>query len=164
MSSKYKFISFTPAISGGDTAFSYTGLSPIITRLQGVDGVAVSVPTVVASGATLGFYGFTALITSQLQGEIDFGTGISSSRRYIQFALDPIMKVDAEIGNTTDTYGTSSVDPDTLHGKANRTQEFLEGNAIFNKSSLSWSVYSRGSTTLLMTRTLTNTSSQATKS
>jgi hypothetical protein len=41
--------------------------------------------------------------------------------------------------------------------------EIQEGNATFTKSTATWSLYNRGSTTLLRTKTLTNTTTSATK-
>lgn len=67
------------------------------------------------------------------------------------------------IGATTDSFGSTAADPTTLFGYAKRTQEFNEGNASFNKSTGLWDIYSRGSSTLLIEKQLTNTASSATK-
>lgn len=60
----------------------------------------------------------------------------------------------ALIGNTTSSYGSTSVDPGSLFGYAKRAQEVLEGNQNYLKGTGAWSIYSRGSSTLLATKTL----------
>lgn len=69
----------------------------------------------------------------------------------------------ARVGLNTDVVGTTSIDPTTVFGFIKRNQEFHEGSANFVKGTGIWTVTSRGST-LLMTKTLTNTSAQSTKS
>lgn len=69
----------------------------------------------------------------------------------------------ALIGNTTSSFGSTNTDPSTLFGFLKRAQEFWEGNATFLKSTGAWSVYSRGSSTLLTTKILTNSTTGTTK-
>lgn len=68
------------------------------------------------------------------------------------------------VGTAGSTFGGISTDPIDMFGYMKRMQEFLEGNAAFDKSSGSWSLYSRGSSTLLRTKTLANATTGITKS
>ena len=69
----------------------------------------------------------------------------------------------AAIGSTASVYGSSSTDPVDLFGYLKRIREFLEGNQGFDKSTGSWSIYSRSSATLLITKTLTNAAAGVTR-
>ncbi len=70
----------------------------------------------------------------------------------------------AGIGSAGSTFGSSATDPIDLFGYNKRLVELLEGNASFDKSAGVWSLYSRGSSTLLRTKTLTNATTGVTKS
>jgi len=93
----------------------------------------------------------------------DGGAVLSSGDRYIVGALDPIQAVDEKVGTIADSYGSTATDPTTVFGYLKRDQEILEGDAIFTKSTGVWTIYSRGSSTILRVKTLTNSTSQATK-
>lgn len=67
------------------------------------------------------------------------------------------------IGNTTSSYGSTSIDPTTLFGFLKRSQEFWEGNQAYAKASGLMDFYSRGSSTLLVEKTITDSSSTTTK-
>ncbi len=67
------------------------------------------------------------------------------------------------LGDASSSFGSSILDPSTVFGYLKRGLEFWEGNAEFDKSNGQWDIYSRGSSTLLRTKTLTNDSSEATK-
>lgn len=69
------------------------------------------------------------------------------------------------IGGAGSTFGGTSPgsDPIDLFGYLKRIQENLEGNSTFTKSSGSWQIYSRGSSTLLITKTVANGVSTVTK-
>jgi hypothetical protein len=69
----------------------------------------------------------------------------------------------AGIGSTASTFGSSSADPVDLFGYMKRIQENLEGNSSFTKLSGAWSIYSRGSSQLLASKTVANNSSQVIK-
>lgn len=70
----------------------------------------------------------------------------------------------AGIGSTLSSYGTDAADPVDLFGYLKRVIENLEGNNTFIKSSGSLSIYSRGSSQLLATKTIANSVSQVVKS
>lgn len=67
------------------------------------------------------------------------------------------------VGSTASSFGTSSADPVDLFGYMKRILENLEGNQTFTKPSGSLAIYSRGSSTLLTTKTIANSVSLVTK-
>ena len=67
------------------------------------------------------------------------------------------------IGTTASSFGSTSIDPSTIFGSVKRLQEILEGNATFNKSNGTWDIYSRGSSTLLRSKTLSDGQTSTTK-
>lgn len=68
----------------------------------------------------------------------------------------------ALIGSTASSIGSNLVDPTDLFGFLKRAQEFREGNQVFNKVTGAWDISSRGNT-LLISKTLTQSSSQVQK-
>lgn len=140
-----------------------TGLSPtfILFSLGGL--TAIPAPGITETPLGSGIYQFEYTPTLSVSFVADGGGSIANGR-YIPGALNPTMVVSNQVGALSDSFGSTAADPATLMGFAKRNQEFSEGNATFNKSSGVWDIYSRGSTTLLVEKTLTNTTSQATKS
>ena len=67
------------------------------------------------------------------------------------------------IGTIGSTFGGSTTDPVDLFGFLKRIQENLEGNQTYLKTSGAFSFYSRGSSTLLATKTVVNSVSLVTK-
>lgn len=67
------------------------------------------------------------------------------------------------IGSTTSSFGTDVADPNTLFGYLKRIQENLEGNNSYIKPSGALSIYSRGSSQLLITKTIANSVSAVIK-
>lgn len=67
------------------------------------------------------------------------------------------------LGNTTSSYGSTSVDPTTLFGFLKRNQEFWEGNQAYAKASGLMDFYSRGSSTLLAEKTISDSTTTTTK-
>ncbi len=67
------------------------------------------------------------------------------------------------LGSTASSFGDSSTDPVDLFGYMKRVLENLEGNQTFTKPSGSLAIYSRGSSTLLTTKTIANSVSLVTK-
>jgi hypothetical protein len=110
-----------------------------------------------------GFYNFSIAVTTTIEFLAYSGGSLSATDSYIKGVLDPVLAVDQQIGQPTDSFGSTNIDPTTLFGHANRRQEFDEGAAVYNKSTTLWDVSSRGSSTLLMEKTLTNTSTLASK-
>lgn len=149
---------------GSLNASRYTGLTPTFTVFYAGGLTAVAPPGITETPVGSGLYNFSYDPTMMIEFEVDAGSSVTSSDRYITDVLDPIQAVDQKVGFTTDSFGSTSVDPSTLMGFAKRALEDAEGNAVFNKTTGIWDIYSRGSSTLLREKQLTNTVSTATKS
>ncbi len=67
------------------------------------------------------------------------------------------------VGSTASSFGSTSIDPTTLFGFLKRAQEMTEGNETYVKSTGVMTASSRGSSTLLASKTISDTSSQTTK-
>ena len=141
----------------------YTGLSPtfVIFSAQGLTNIIG--PTITELPPGSGFYHFQYGATQALVFLADGGPSLSSGDRYNKAALDPIQAIDQQIGFQTDSFGSTSTDPSTLWGSAKRLLEFFEGDSIYTKATGIWQLFNRGQTTLLRTKTLTNTTSSAGK-
>lgn len=140
----------------------YTGLTPTFIYFdQGASGVTSPAIAEVLAGS--GIYNFSYEPTISTWFLADGGGALAAGDRYISGALDPVQAVDERIGTTSDSFGSTSVDPSTLYGYAKRELEFREGARNFNKATAVLDVYSRGSSTLLSEKTLTNTISAATR-
>lgn len=66
--------------------------------------------------------------------------------------------INQKLGTTASSFGGTNVDPGDIFGYVKRLLEFNEGNQNFNKTAGSWDIYSRGSSTLLVTKALTSSS------
>lgn len=162
---------------------SYAGLNPTFTSFVSVLAGTSALPPGISRviGAT-GLYYFTYGPTNAVSFIVDGVAGsLSATERYIVGVLDPVQAVDQQlsqlgstmqaIGNTTNSligstlssYGSDTVDPATLFGYAKRLQELGEGNANFNKSTGNWEILSRGSSTLLRDKTLSNSTTTVQK-
>ena len=142
---------------------TYTGLSPTMVIFATQGGTALAGPGMseVISGS--GFYQFQYGPTISIIFLADGGSGLTAGDRYVSGPLDPIQAVDQTVGQPYASFGSTSVDPTTVIGWAKRNQEIMEGNAVFNKSTGVWDVYSRGSSTLIFEKQLANNTTQATK-
>lgn len=147
----------------GDPA-NYTGLTPTFTIFSSQGVTALTAPGVTETPTGSGLYAFQYGPTLSILFKADGGAALASSDRYIIGTLDPIQAVDEKIGYMTDSFGATNVDPTTVIGYLKRAQEFSEGNATFSKTSGIWQIYSRGSSTLIAQKTLTNTTTSAGKS
>ena len=153
----------------GDSSIApatYTGLSPTMSVFVNNGGSNVVGPTISELPAGSGVYQFSYGPTLGMFFSVDWGVGIPSSYRYTIGSLDPIQAVDERVGgilNNNDSIGSTSVDPTTVIGYLKRALEFWEGNADFQKSTGVWSIYSRGSSTLLREKNLTNNVTEADK-
>lgn len=140
-----------------------TGLTPTMTIFQTSGGTAIAAPAITEPGSGTGLYKFSYGPTASIIFVCDGGAGLDSGDRYIIGALDPIQAVDEKVGSSSDSFGSTSVDPTTIFGYVKRNLEFNEGDASFNKSTGVWDISSRGSSTLLREKTLTNNTTAATK-
>ena len=146
----------------GDPA-SYTGLTPTMAIFSANGLTAVSGPAISEAPTGSGIYSFTYGPTVSILFKADGGAALASGDRYIVGVLDPIQAVDEKVGSLSDSFGSTATDPQSVLGYLKRNQEVLEGNATFTKSTGIWQMYSRGSSTLLSQKTLTNSVSSATK-
>lgn len=148
-------------------------------------GVSLTAPGITAIFPLTGQYWFDYGATQPIGFLIDGGASLVGDYRYIAGTLDPIQSVDGQlgtvstagvtnitgqialisagssslaslIGGVTSPIGTTSVGASTLFGQLNRTYEFLAGDKDFNKSLGVWSVYDRGGSILIETKTLGN--------
>jgi hypothetical protein len=67
------------------------------------------------------------------------------------------------IGTTASSFGSTSVDPGSLFGFLRRAQEMAEGNQTYTKTSGILDFYSRGSSTLLREKTISDSTATTTK-
>lgn len=150
---------------GSGTPTPFTGLTPtFIFFVDTAAGTTVAPPSISEILAGMGIYKFVYGPTASITFVVDGGAALSSGDRYISGVLDPIQAVDEKVGGiVSDSYGTTSVDPSTVFGYMKRNLEFHEGNMIYNKSTGVWDIYSRGSSTLIREKTLSNTTAQSTK-
>ena len=149
---------------GSGDSSSNTGLTPTFTIFS-INGVsALAAPGVTETPVSSGLYQFIYGPTLPLVFKVDGGAALTSSDRYLYGVLDPIQAVDQSTGFLGDSFGSTSVDPTTIFGYVKRLQEFLEGNAVYAKATGLWNISSRGSSTLLRVKTLTDTTTSSTKS
>lgn len=156
MSKKY-YLNF-----GAGNPADNSGLSPTFITFSDETGQTLTPPGI--TEITAGFYQFEYGPTLSIAAVIDGGAALAASDRYISAVLDPLQTVDQKIGNSDSSFGTTGVDPQTLFGFAKRSQEFFEGDATFTKATGKWRVFSRGSSTLLREKDLTNNTTVANKS
>lgn len=149
---------------GTGNAADYTGLSPSFTIFSAGGLTAIAAPGITETPVGSGIYRFDYGPTISILFTADGGAALASGDRYIYGALDPMQAVDEKLGTVSDSFGSTLTDPSTVFGYLKRNQEFQEGDAVFVKSTGTWNVYNRGSTTLLRSKALTNTASQAAKS
>lgn len=147
----------------GDPAL-FSGLSPTMTVFSAGGFTAVTAPGITESVSDPGIYVFYYGPTTSIIFKADGGSGLASGDRYISGALDPLQAVDEKIGTIQDSFGSTSIDPSTVLGYLKRLQEWNEGNAIFTKATGIWQVFTRGSSVMIASKALTNTTTNANKS
>lgn len=146
----------------GDPA-NYTGLMPTLSIFSAGGLTAITAPGVTETPVGSGLYRFDYGPTLSIIFKADGGAALATGDRYITGVLDPIQAVDEKVGTTSDSFGSTGTDPSTVFGYLKRGQEVLEGNSVFTKATGIWQVYNRGSSTLIAQKTLTNTTTSATK-
>lgn len=146
------------AIGTSTIAFGSTlvGIGTTLTGF-GVSTVAFG-STLMGYGSTLYGYGVSIYTLEQAMATSLMALGTSVSA--IGTSLSSVF---LGIGSTASSYGTSSADPVDLFGYLKRIQENLEGNSTFTKLTGAWSIYTRGSSALLISKTVANSSSQVIK-
>lgn len=149
---------------GASDGASFTGLSPTLSIFSANGITPQTAPGITETPAGSGIYSFQYGPTVSICFKIDGGATLSSSVRFIYNALDPLDTLNEAIGTTASSFGSTSVDPSTLFGYMKRLQEHMEGNATYTKSTGILDIYSRGSSTLLVEKTLVDNSTTSTKS
>jgi hypothetical protein len=156
--------SYALTFGSGDPR-TWTGLAPTFLIFYSPTlGTTLPPPGISEVLAGSGFYNFSYGPTTSIQFLVDGAGSLSSSDRYIKGILDPIQAVDQSVGQVTDSFGSTNVDPATLLGYAKRNLEFNEGNKVYTKATGIWDVSSRGSSILLREKSLTNTTTSSSSS
>lgn len=118
--------------------------------------------TLVAQGSTV--VGIGTTLIAQGATIVGIGTTLIAEGSTLLAIGNTLAAVNfAGIGSTASTFGSTSADPDSLFGYLKRIQELIEGNQDFNKSTGAWEMWSRGSSTMLRLKTLTNSTTGVTK-
>lgn len=149
---------------GGGNPSTYTGLLPTFTVFSYQGLTSLSAPGITEAPSGSGLYQFIYFPTLPVVFVADGGSGLGTSDRYVTGTLDPVQAVDEQIGNVASSIGSTAIDPSTVFGLVRRAFEFMEGNATYAKSTGLWSIFTRGSSTLLRVKTLSNNSTEADKS
>lgn len=158
MANKVYYLKF-----GSGDSRPYTGLFPTFIIFSAGGVTAISAPGVTELPSGSGLYQFLYGPTLATVFEADGGSNLSAGDRYIAGTLDPIQAVDQQLGFSTDSFGSTSVDPPSIWGYVKRIQELFEGNATYTKATGIWNMFNRGSSTLLRQKALTNTTTAAGK-
>lgn len=159
MANKIYYLKF----GSGDPA-PYTGLFPTFTIFSAQGLTAMSAPGITEMPSGTGLYQFQYYATQAIIFKADGGSNLSAGDRYISGTLDPIQAVDQQLGFSTDSFGTTGTDPTTIWGMTKRFLEQWEGDKVFTKATGIWQMFNRGSTTLLRTKTMTNTTTSSNSS
>lgn len=167
-----------PAASGL-YRFQYDPTTPIVFQCDGGATLASSLRYIVGSldpndkidedVAALGS-SVSALSSTQLAfgSSLNFlSVGLGSSVGALGSTLlgvgGTVLAFNSALGTTASSFGSTSIDPETVFGAVKRIQEILEGDATFSKTSGTWNIYSRGSSTLLRVKSLSDGQTSATK-
>lgn len=138
-------------VDGNPTGVSLFGSDRfVVGSLNVSDKIAEVGGTLTALGATVVAIGNTVAVIGGTLAVI--GSTISS------FGVAM-----AGIGSTASTFGTDAADPVTLFGFMKRIQELQEGNSIYTKATGVWGIYSRGSSQLLRSKTIADSTSAVNK-
>lgn len=125
-----------------------TGLNSSVRYVQGAISPLDYLDTsLIAQGSTL----------------VAIGTSLGAVSATLVATGATISNIGLRIGTTASSFGATNADPVDLYGYLKRAQEFQEGNASYSKTSGAWSFFSRGSSTLLGSKTLSQNTAGVTK-
>ena len=161
MANKIYYLKF-----GSGNPAPYSGLSPTFTIFSAQGITALPAPGITEMPIGSGLYQFQYYTTQAIIFLAFGGANLASGDQYISATLDPIQAVDQQVGFITDSIGSTSIDPPSIYGYVRRFLEEFEGDQIFTKATGIWQIFNRGSlgaTTLLRTKSLTNTTTSATR-
>lgn len=114
--------------------------------------------TQLALGSSLNFLSVSLGYSISALGDTLIATGLT-----LATIGNTILALNTTIGTTASSFGDTNIDPETIFGMTKRLQEILEGDAGFNKTTGVWNIYSRGSSTLLRSKQLSDGQTSATK-
>jgi hypothetical protein len=149
---------------GSGPPSSFSGLAPTFLTFVNSAGSATTAPSI-SEMASTGLYSFSY----EALGEIFFvadgaTTGLADNVRFVVGALDITDRVDQLIGSTSDAIGDDSTDPTTLFGFLLRAQNWAEGQNTYVKATGVLNMYEKTGATLLVSRTLADSTTNVTKS
>lgn len=127
--------------------------------------------TLIAQGATLVGFGTSLAaagatlsgVAATLVAEGATVVAIGNTLAAIGTTLGSINLTVDGIGSTASSFGDSTTDPVTVFGYLKRLQEFLEGDQSYTKASGALTFSSRGSSTLLASKTVSDSNTETTK-
>lgn len=144
---------------------TFTGLNATFLFFVNMQtGATLTPPAISELFAGTGVYKFQWGTTTPISFLIDAATtspGVAG--RYVTGQLDPSDATNDLIGTSASSFGTSVADPTDLFGYLKRVIENLEGNETYYKASGALTIYSRGSSYTLASKTLANSISLVTK-
>lgn len=150
-------------VFGSGNPSSYSGLSPTFTIFSTAGVTPIAAPGITETPVGSGLYSFVYGPTTSIVFVADGGAALNVNDRFIKAALDPIQSVDESVGMSSDSVGSTGTDPTTIYGQIKRMQEYNEGDMTFIKATGTWEISTRGGT-LIASKTLTNTTTSATRS
>lgn len=140
-----------------------SGLNPSFTIFQDIAGNAIAPPSI-AEINTSGIYGFTFAPTLAISFICSgVTTGLPTNERFVIGSIDPNSELASNIGDVTSSFGDSMVDPTTLFGYMKLIQEILEGNQTYTKATGVLEMFSRGSSALLIAKTISDSATEIEK-
>lgn len=141
----------------------FTGITPTFLIFMDQSANAVTPPPIVEKGISTGIFyaSYMPSPTLSIAFLVDGGASVSSGR-YITGSIDPIINIDQQLGFSQDSYGTTAR-PSTVFGYVKRSVEEFESDASFNKTTGKWDSYAKGTSTLLIEKTLSNSTTAVTK-
>ena len=150
-------------VFGSGDSRLFSGLTPTFVIFVTEGGTAMTAPPIVEIGSGTGLYYFTyePSPTFTIFFQADGGSSVVDGR-WIKGSLDPIVAVDQKIGFAQDSYG-STVGATSIFGLAKRINELWQADATFSKTTGTWNQFAKGTSTLLFSKILTNTTGSVTK-
>ena len=140
-----------------------SGLSPTFTIFQDIAGNAIT-PPAIAEINTSGIYGFTFQPTLAISFVCSgVTTGLPTTERFVIGSINPNDELAALTGDLSSSFGDSVLDPTTIFGYLKLAQEILEGNQTYIKATGVLEMYSRGSSALLITKTISDSATEIEK-
>lgn len=157
----YKF-SYTPSFTVGFVIDGATsGLATNVRYLTGVlDPLDNFNQSNIETGMGTTLLNFNTIVGTTLSGLGATVIAIGNTLAAIGISTSAL---EALIGTVGSTFGGTGTDPLDLFGYLKRAQEFWEGNDSFSKATGVWSIYSRGASYQLQSKTLSNDVTGVTK-